>query len=163
MMAVMTMKRSPITGDVGFGDLWLRMRPGTFGLAQPSLFVDISDLHMLDLAAEGFERIADHDPTVPVSRSKSLAADVWSRHDVDLVNPSGARVAGAVFEDPHPGEWWTPIHEAGQLAVFVGDGGPFRNNTPLTRNWMEGVYMAILPLTIRAWDDGVGTARSDQS
>lgn len=118
---------------------------------------------MLDLAAEGFELVADHDPAVPVRFSESLAADLWSRHDVDLVDKSGQRIAGAAFEDPHPDDWWTPIHEARQLAVFVGDGGPFRSNTPLSLEWMKSVHMAILPLTVRAWNDGVGTARSDQA
>lgn len=156
--------RSPVTGELGVGDGWLRLRPGVLGLPVPSLLAPAAEIRpVVDLGAAGFERIGDRDPELPVPTVTALAADVWSRHDVDLVEgPDATRVAGAAFDDAHPDPWWTPIHTERRLTVLVGDPGPLNRETELSAEWMASVWIGILPLTLRSWGEGVGTARPDQ-
>lgn len=164
--------RSPVTGDLGgSGTAWVRLPAGTIGIPVPSLFVDERDLVSVDLATRGFERVGQRDPSVPIPVITTIGVDLWSRHDVDLIDTSDKsdpgswyQLAGAAFSDPHPEEWWKFFHAEECMVTTIGDATPFiQNKWPeAIQPWVENLWLGHLPLTIRAWDDGIGTARSDQ-
>ena len=155
--------RSPTTGDITFGDgTAVRTMPGFLGLPEPALFIDETHLRATDFEFLGFAPIAAGRP-LRVPAITALAIDLKSRHDVDLVTTDHRErvVAGYVFEDPHPDEWWDPIHSAGGLITIVGDVDAFVAAPPVGEAWEPILSKALvggLPLTVRAYPGGVGTA-----
>ena len=158
------------------GPVWLRIKHGVFGFDAPSLLADSRDIDLQghDFAAEGFVRLTDPNQTV-IPTAQRWGLDLSDRYNADIVHfvdgPSGPStemqfVAGGAFVDPHPDVWWKHAHTQGNgMVVVIGDPTPMiEGRWPAAgpQVWFASVWAARLPLTIRMWDSGVGTARPDQ-
>ncbi|QSM95682.1 hypothetical protein I3U40_08035 [Mycobacteroides abscessus subsp. abscessus] len=159
----------PDSGDVAFDDgTWARVDAETFGSPVPLLLIDESQFPN----AEDFGLLTgQQNPSGAWRVLDGLAVDVSSRYEVDVYDvrqlpDSGewnedlaVRVAGTVFPDPHPDQWWSDIHDkTGRIALLVGPLNQFME--PGNRvNWdfVKHARMGICCLLIRAYQSGIGT------
>lgn len=159
----------PNSGDVAFDDgTWARVDAETIGSPVPLLLVDESQIPH----AEDFGLLtAEENPSGVWKVLDALAVDVSSRYEVDVYDVRGmpdpnewnadqvVRIAGTVFREPHPDQWWSDIHDhTGRIALLVGPLKRFME--PGNRvNWdfLSYARMGVCCLVVRAYESGIGT------
>lgn len=142
----------------------MRIDPTKIETYSAMLFVDRVELHGADTAEHSFVPLETGGQPVPIS--ETIGADVSDRFNVDFY-VDGQRAGGFEFSDAHQDEWWSKVHEVGELTVVS-----CRNTNVLigAPTWLEGIEALVadgamvvrMPLVVRAYDDGVGTSAPGQ-
>lgn len=159
----------PDSGDVAFDDgTWARVDAETFGSPVPLLLVDESQFPN----AEAFGLLTgQQNPSGAWEVLDGLAVDVSSRYEVDvydvreLTDPHHwdaekvVKIAGTVFPQPHPDQWWSDIHDkTGRIALLVGPLKQFLlPGNEVNWDFVKHARMGICYLVVRAYQSGIGT------
>jgi len=143
---------------------WVRVNTGFYGLPTVALAGDIAEIGSRDPMKLGFRKFPSRPGGQPIPRSKKLMLDLSSRKDADfyrVAEEPGDLLFGAAFVDRSPDEWWEPIHARGSAIVVLAPYDEMMSDLPdstaqflkrLSRMWI-----AEIPLMLRAWPDGVGS------
>lgn len=146
----------------------LRIAQDLIGIDVPTLIASPSEFGRVDLSQAGFIRLPiDSEDRVLIPRLEKLSLDVKDRFNVDIWStPTAFRqpemLGGFAFSDRHPDEWWDAVHRRGSVAVIVGEPDLFSHAPTVVVGLKSladsGAFMAVMPLVVRAYDSGVGTA-----
>ncbi len=142
----------------------LRIDPTMIETYSAMLFIDRTELFGADTPNNAFVPLEAGGQAVPIS--EKIGADVSDRFNVDFF-VDGHPIGGFEFTDAHQDEWWTKVHEVGELTVVS-----CRDTNTLVHapTWGEGMAALIadeakivrMPLVVRAYENGVGTSAPGQ-
>ncbi|MGO1612472.1 hypothetical protein [Brevibacterium aurantiacum] len=162
------MTQSPVSNEFGFraNGTAARVPAGVLGPLE-AIVVDPSVLGAINPETLNFRNGADSDSRTPWPMT-GLAVDLSSRHDIDFFIASAFgkaqlnRLGGVVFDDGHEDEWWTNIHERGNIAAFIAPVEEFLKGAATMMKHREEVWFGVAPLVVSAYDSGIGTTAPGQ-
>lgn len=146
-----------------------RVSADQFGSPIPALFVDESQFPN---RPEDFGLLtAKQNPSSEWAVLETLAVDVSSRREVDIYDVRDlhdphvwdvgrvVKIAGTVFPDPHPEQWWREVHdETGRLFLCVGPlRSYFEPGNRVSMEFLRHAYVGLCPLVVRGYGSGFGT------